>query len=31
LDGVATVDGDVAVEDFLKDFGVGYEALAVAD
>ncbi len=31
LDGVTAVDGGVAVEDFLEDFGVGYQALAVAD
>jgi len=31
LDGVTAVDGDVAVQDLLQHFGVGHQALAVAD
>jgi hypothetical protein len=31
LDGVAAVDGDVAVKNLLEDFGISHETLAFAD
>lgn len=31
LDGIAAVDGDITVQDFLEDLGIGNQALAVAD
>jgi hypothetical protein len=31
LDKIGTADGDIAMENLLKDFGIGDEAFAVAD
>jgi hypothetical protein len=31
LDGIAAVYGDVAMQDFLQDLGIGNQALSVAD
>ena len=31
LDGVATIDSYIAMENFLENFSIGYESLAVAN